>query len=110
MSDRSQVYSSCFWRHRSTSAAGSSVTSAAAGPTEATSSRVPYRSKATASTLSMERTLGGRSYDPAVPDPSPPPARGRQLVYLGLAAGVTVPGVFIARVHHVDLPDLLLAF
>src|SRR5687767_13377659 len=50
MSDRSQVYSSCFWRHRSTKAAGSRVTSAAARPTEAISSNVPYRSKATAST------------------------------------------------------------
>src|SRR5688500_18663091 len=54
MSDRSQVYSSCLVRHSSTRAAGSSVTSAAARPTDATSSSVPYRSKATAST-SMAR-------------------------------------------------------
>jgi len=45
-----------------------------------------------------------------VPDPSPALARGRQLLYMGLAAGVAVPGVVLSRMHHPDLPDLLLAF
>src|SRR5438552_14290428 len=44
-----------------------------------------------------------------VADPSPALARGRQLTYIGLAAGLCVPGVVLSRFHHVDAPDLLLA-
>jgi cation:H+ antiporter len=44
-----------------------------------------------------------------VPDPPPAIARGRQLVYLGLAVAVTVPGVAFSRVHHPDLADAALA-
>jgi cation:H+ antiporter len=47
---------------------------------------------------------------PLVPDPSHALARGRQLIYLGLAAGVTLPGVALSRVEHSDAPDLVLAF
>ncbi len=35
--------------------------------------------------------------------------RGRQLVYMGLAAAVAVPGVALSRVHHPGAPDLVLA-
>jgi cation:H+ antiporter len=45
-----------------------------------------------------------------VADPSPPLARGRQLLYMALAAGLTVPGVALSRFHHLSLPALLLAF
>jgi cation:H+ antiporter len=44
-----------------------------------------------------------------VPDPSPAIARGRQLVYLGLAVGLTIPGVAFSRVHHPDAADAVLA-
>jgi cation:H+ antiporter len=44
-----------------------------------------------------------------VPDPSHAPARGRQVIYLGLAAGLTVPGVVLSRMDHPDAPDALLA-
>src|SRR5437764_357690 len=121
MSVRSQVYSSCLVRHRSTSAAGLAVISAAARPTEATSSSVPYRSKARASIPSIPATLGspgptaatgaGRPAPmiPGVPDdPVPAPARGRQLTYLGLAGSLTIPGVAFSRLHP-DIHDALLA-
>ncbi|HEV8624729.1 MAG TPA: sodium:proton exchanger [Acidimicrobiia bacterium] len=44
-----------------------------------------------------------------MPDPSHSLARGRQLVYLGLAAAVTVPGVIVSRMEHPDAPEVLLA-
>src|SRR6266481_9719585 len=45
MSDRSHVYSSCFWRQSVESACGSPVTSRPASITEWTSKSVPYASK-----------------------------------------------------------------
>jgi cation:H+ antiporter len=44
-----------------------------------------------------------------VPDPPLSLARGRQLVYLGLATAVTVPGVIVSRMEHPDAPEVLLA-
>jgi cation:H+ antiporter len=44
-----------------------------------------------------------------VPDPSPAIARGRQLVYLGLAVALTIPGLAFSRVHHPDAADAVLA-
>src|ERR1044072_5657209 len=105
MSDRSQEYSSCLVRHRSTRAAGSPVTSAAARPTEATSSNVPYRSKATALISSMARTLGCQPMSEGPPTASP---RGRQYTLMAVAAGITLPGAILSRAHP-DLPYPLLA-
>src|SRR5262245_40008768 len=45
MSERSQVYSSCFWRQRFERVWGSEVISRAASTTEWTSKSVPYASK-----------------------------------------------------------------
>jgi cation:H+ antiporter len=39
----------------------------------------------------------------------PEAARRRQFLFVGLAGGVTLPGVVLSRAHDVDLPDPLLA-
>src|ERR1044072_3207238 len=105
MRERSQEHSSCLARHRSTSAVGSLVTSAAARPTEATSSKVPERWKETAPISSMARTLGCQPMSEGPPTAS---HRGRQYTFMAVAAGITLPGAILSRAHP-DLPYPLLA-